>query len=193
MASKLFVVVLLFLLASCASQTRVDLFTLDVPVASKPPQDLLPVTLVVGRPSVLPGYDTPRMAYVTRPHQIDYFSRNQWVDSPAKMLHPILVEALSRRFKNVVNAPSPGDMQLDTEIVLLRQEFSGNSSRIHFVLRALIHRGGQAAETREFEIFEACPENNPYGGVVAANQAVSALMHELSDYCASLAPIAVRH
>ena len=191
MAAKLFVLVLL--LTSCASQTRVDLFTLDVPVASKPPRNLLPVTLVVGSPSVLPGYDTPRMAYVTRPHQIDYFSRNQWVDSPAKMLYPILVEALSRRFQNVVKTPSPGDMQLDTEIALLRQEFYGNSSRMHFVLRARVHRGAQATETREFEIFEACPENNPYGGVVAANRAVSALMQALSDYCASLAPISARH
>jgi len=184
MAAKLFVLVLL--LASCASQTRVDLFTLDVPVASKPPRDMLPVTLVIDSPSVLPGYDTPRMAYVTRPHQIDYFSRNQWVDSPAKMLYPILIEALSRRFQNVVKAPSPGDMRLDTEIVLLRQEFYGNSSRIHFVLRARIHRDGKMTATRQFEIFEACSENNPYGGVVAANRAVSALMQELSDYCASL-------
>ena len=184
MAAKLFILVLL--LASCASQTRVDLFTLDVPVASKPPRDMLPVTLVIDSPSVLPGYDTPRMAYVTRPHQIDYFSRNQWVDSPAKMLYPILIETLSRRFQNVVKAPSPGDMRLDTEIVLLRQEFYANSSRIHFVLRARIHRDGKMTATRQFEIFEACSENNPYGGVVAANRAVSALMQELSDYCASL-------
>ncbi len=192
MAAKLFVLVLL--LASCASQTRIDLFTLDAPVASKPPRDMLPATLVVGSPSVLPGYDTPRMAYVTRPHQIDYFSRNQWVASPAKMLYPILIETMSRRFQNVVKAPSPGDMRLDTEIVLLRQEFYGNSSRIHFVLRARIRRDGQAAETREFEIFEACPENNPYGGVVAANRAVSVLMQELSDYCASLfAPASMHH
>lgn len=170
------------LLASCASPSPVNLYSLDVPVGSGHAGHRLPVTIAVAKPAVQPGYDTAMMAYSTRTHEIGYFSKNQWVASPDRMLFPILAETLSRRFETVLKAPAAADMRLDTDIVMLRQEFSGNSSRIHLVLRAQIRRDGKTV-SRAFEIFEPCKENDPYGGVVAANRAVSRLVREIADFC----------
>ncbi len=177
---------LIFLLASCASQPPAHLYSLDLPVETNQVASLLPATISVGRPTVQPGYDTAMMAYQMRPHEIDYFSRNRWVDTPGRMLYPILIDVLSHQFATVARAPSRGAMRLDTDIVLFRQEFSGDSSRIHIVLRARINREGKVF-SRSFEIFENCPSNAPYGGVIAANQAVSRLVQEISDFAVSAA------
>lgn len=176
---------MVLLLASCATQPRMERYSLDFPIETAPAKDQIPLSLVVERPSMLPGYDTAAMAYMTIPHRIDYFAKNRWVDTPGAMLYPILVESLSRRFAKVSRAPSKGDMHLHTEIVMLRQEFSGNSSRIHLVLRETASIRGKS-EAKIFESFEDCTENDPYGGVIAANRAVARLMREISDYCASL-------
>ncbi|MBY0577536.1 MAG: PqiC family protein [Burkholderiales bacterium] len=178
---------LTFLLASCASP-QIALFSLDAPGGIEPAQNQLPLTLSVGQPGALPGYDTSRMAYVVKPHQIEYFSKNQWVDSPGKMLLPILVRTLSQRFRAVVKSPARGDMRLDSEIVMLRQEFSESASRVHLVVRAQILDRRGVMTTREFDIFENCPQNDPYGGVLAANRAVARLAVEISDFCAASHP-----
>lgn len=172
-------------LAACASQPHVALYSLDVPVGHADPKSLIPATISVGRPAAQPGCDTARMAYETRLHQVDYFEKSLWVDTPDRMLLPILVESLSKRFATVVTAPYPGDMRLDTDILLLRQEFSARTSRIHLAARARISRDGKIISSREFEFFEACPENDPYGGVLAANRAVSSLVRDISDFCAA--------
>ncbi len=175
---------LVFLLASCATQPRVERYSIDFPIETAQPGHLIPSTLVVERPAMLPGYDTVGMAYMTLPHRIDYFAKNSWVASPGAMLYPILVESLSRRFENVKGGGARGDMHLYSEIVMLRQEFSGKSSKIHLVMRERLEMKGKS-ETRMFETFEDCPENTPYGGVIAANRAAAKLVREISDFCAA--------
>lgn len=177
-------VLVVLLLAACATQPRIERYSIDFPIETTPVGHLIPSTLVVERPAMLPGYDTAGMAYMTLPHRIDYFAKNRWVASPGAMLYPILVESLSRRFASVKGGGAQGDMHLYTEVVMLRQEFSGKSSRIHLVMRARLDAKGKS-RTRMFEAFEDCPENNPYGGVIAANRAAEKLIREISDFCAA--------
>ncbi|HQT25026.1 MAG TPA: hypothetical protein PLK99_00315, partial [Burkholderiales bacterium] len=65
------ILLLTLLLASCAVQPPVNLYSLDVPVGQAEHQ--LPLKLAVARPTVEPGYDTALMAYTMRAHQIAYF------------------------------------------------------------------------------------------------------------------------
>lgn len=136
-----------------------------------------------------PGFDQARMAYVRQAHQIEYFAENQWVEAPARMLTPMLVSALERSggFRAVLAAPSAGmgQVRLSTEIVRLQQEFMGAPSKVRFTLRArLIEDGTRSViATREFEAVADAPSENPYGGVQAANVAVSKVMDELAQFC----------
>ena len=166
------------LLASCASP-HVELYSLDPSIPETASAPLLPLAIHVGRPKADPGYETPEMAYTTKPHEIRYFLRNRWVASPSRMLKPVLEQALSKKFSRIAPTPSSADLELDTEIVMLRQEFSGHSSRIHLVVRAQVGEG----KARKFDILEPCPGNDPYGGVIAANRAIARLSAEITQYC----------
>lgn len=154
----------------------------------------VPLTLLVSPPRAAPGYDTARMAFVRKPMLLEYFAKNRWAETPAKMLGPLLVSALEQRtkFRAVVPAGGmvKGDLRLDTELILLQQEFTTLPSRIHLRLRAqLIEQAShRVVATRVFEIFEVAPSDDPYGGVAAANRALARLFAQLADFSATSGP-----
>jgi hypothetical protein len=65
----------------------------------------------------VPGYATPRFAYMQRSRELGYYGRHEWSAEPARMLQPAVTDALDRsaRFAAVVAAPSPAvaDLRLD--------------------------------------------------------------------------------
>ena len=150
----------------------------------------IPLTLAVSLPRAMPGYDTSRMAYVRQPLALEYFTKNRWVDSPAKMLSPLLVRVLEQRagFRAVTSAAGmlEGDVRLDTEIILLQQEFITSPSRLHLRLRAQLveQESHRVLATQEFEAFENTPSDDPYGGVVAANRVLPGLLEQIADFSA---------
>jgi cholesterol transport system auxiliary component len=76
------------------------------------------------------------------------------------------------------------DYRLDCENLSLEQQFSSNSSRVRLALRAQLIdlRSKAALGSRDFELFEAAPTDDPYGGVIAANRATARLLEELVDW-----------
>jgi cholesterol transport system auxiliary component len=147
-------------------------------------------TLLVNTPSARAGFDSPRMIYIKNPHELDYFSENQWVGSPARMLSPLLLQALehSAKYRAVVNVRSAAkaDLRLDTEIVRLQQEFLARPSQVHLTVRAqlLDLQSKRVLATREFDVTEAAPSDDPYGGVMATNRAVKIMLLQIADFCA---------
>lgn len=150
----------------------------------------IPLTLVVSAPRAAPGFDTPRMAYVRQPFALEYFTRNQWADAPAKMINPLLVRALEQRsgFRSVTSAAgqAAGDVRLDVELLMLQQEFTTAPSRLHLRLRAqLVNLANRRVlATQVFETMEAAPKDDPYGGVLAANRALQRLLVQVADFVA---------
>lgn len=151
----------------------------------------IPLTLAVSPPRAAPGYDTARMAFMRQPHALEYFAKNGWADTPAKMLGPLLVRALEQRSGYRAVAPATGmvkgDVRLDVEIILLRQEFTASPSRLHLMLRAqLVEQAGyRVLASRVFEIFESALSDDPYGGVVAANRALPRLLEQIAEFSAA--------
>ena len=147
------------------------------------------LTLLVSTPRAAAGYNTRRMAYTRKLYELNYFSRNEWVDTPGRMLEPILVSALraSGRFKSVI--PSyiqiPADLRLDTEIIVLVQDFSIQPSQSRFILHARLIdlASGQEIANRTFGAQEPISAENPYSGVIALNQALQHILGELITFC----------
>jgi len=85
-------------------------------------------------PRARPGFDTPRMAYLRRPHELDYFVTSRWVDRSSRMLGPLLAQALEQTgsFRAIVQTPGvvPADIRLDTELIRMQQEFRTQPSRV---------------------------------------------------------------
>lgn len=150
----------------------------------------IPLVLAVSPPRAAPGYDTERMAFLRQPHRLEYFAKNRWAETPAKMLGPLLVRALEQRtgFKAVTPAGGmvKGDLRLDTEITLLQQEFTPSPSRLHMKLRVqLVEQASyRVLATQVFDAVEAAPADDPYGGVVAANRMLPRLLGQIADFAA---------
>lgn len=150
------------------------------------------LTLVVNPPHAASGGTSQRIIYVREPHKLEYFAHSEWVDPPARMLAPLIVAALERSgaFRAVVETPSAaaGDLRLDTEIIRLQHDFQTRPSHVRFTLRAYLveDKTRRVVGWREFDATVPSKSDNPYGGVIAANQAVHTVLHELADFCAGI-------
>ena len=188
----------LSLLAGCGSllpkpQPTPSLFVLDdaqSAATSAPRPGAAAATLIVNAPRATAAFDTTHIVYLRHAHEIEYFAHNQWADTPAQMLAPLIVHRLERSgvFRAVVHGPSSvaADLRLDTELVRLQHEFTGASSRVRLTLRAVLVETAtrRVLAWREFDASVAAPSNDPQGGVMAANQAVQNVLSELATFCA---------
>lgn len=146
-------------------------------------------TLVVNTPRADAGFDSPHIMYVREPYKLEYFVHSEWVDTPARMLLPLVVLSLNKAgaFKAVVPATiaAIGELTLDIEIVRLQQDFSAKPSRVVFTVRAYV-LDTQTRKTivwRELETVVAAISDDPAGGVVAANRAVQIALQQVADFC----------
>jgi cholesterol transport system auxiliary component len=153
-------------------------------------------TLLVATPRAAPGFDTRNIVYVRQAHEIEAFAYSQWVDTPAQMLAPLIVNAIERTaaFRAVLRAPTVGsaELRLDTELIRLQHEFTVQPSRVRLTLRAVLFDTAtrRVLAWREFDTSVPSASEDPYGGVVAANRAVGELLPELAAFCARAAPLA---
>ena len=68
----------------------------------------------------------------------------------------------------------------------LQQEFTSQPSHVRFTLRAYLVDSvtRRVIASREFDAAIATTSDDPYGGVVAANRAVHAVLDQLENFCA---------
>lgn len=150
-------------------------------------------TLIVSPPHAAAGFDSKRIIYVRQANQLEYFAQNEWIDTPARMLAPLIVSAIesSGAFRAVVQTPSTatGQMRLDIEILRLQHEFLSVPSQVRFTLRAYLveNKTRRVIASREFDAAVSAASEDPYGGVVAANHAVQRVLEDLSVFCAAAA------
>lgn len=147
-------------------------------------------TLLVSPVESAAGFDTRRMAYLERDYRLDYFADHAWVDSPAAMLGPLLVQVLSGSgaFAAVTGETRgiAADLRLDTVVESLYQDFRTRPSVVRVTLRvSLADANGRALlATRTLEDSEPAATDDPYGGVVAANRVLSRLLPQIAAFAA---------
>lgn len=173
-----------------------SVYTLDVaaPAARTPLQaisagSIAAPTLVVNPPRAAAGFDSPRMVYFRDPHKLEYFAHSEWVDTPARMLAPLIVAAVENggAFRAVVptSSAASGDLGLDTEILRLQQDFGAPPSQVRFTLRATLvdNATRRVLAWREFDETVAAASDDPYGGAIAAHRAVQTVLQQLAGFC----------
>jgi len=147
-------------------------------------------TLLVAAPRAAAGFDTRNIVYVRQAHEIEAFAYSQWVDTPAQMLAPLIVNAIERTaaFRAVLRAPTAAsaELRLDTELIRLQHDFTVTPSRVRLTLRAVLVETAtrRVVAWREFDASVASASEDPYGGVLAANEAARQVLAELSAFCA---------
>lgn len=187
-------VALLALLAGCAALQPTqapspNLHVLQATAAIGAASAKRDLVLEVSVPRAWPGFDTPQMAYVQKPYEVDYFANSRWADAPARMLGPLLAQAVEQTgsFRAVVQTPSavPADLRLTGELVRLQQNFATRPSRIELTLRLQLVdvRGKRVLAGRVLEATETAPSDDAYGGVTAANAALQRVLAQVAEFC----------
>ncbi len=167
-------------------------FALDEPAPAATPSPMPPSTaptLIVSTPRAAAGFDTRRIVYLRQTHELEAFAYHEWVDTPALMLAPLIARAIERSgtFRAVLRAPTSAtaELRLDTELIRLQHEFFVQPSRVRLTLRAVLVdvTTRRVVAWREFDASVPSASEDPYGGVLAANQAVKTLLTELAAFC----------
>jgi cholesterol transport system auxiliary component len=175
-------------------------YALDAaPAVSAPPgagmQNKALTTLVVNPPHASAGFDSHRIIYTREPQHREYFANSEWVDTPARMIAPMLAATIAKTgaFRAVVLTPSAatGDMRLDTEITRLQHDFRGGESHVRFGLRAYLVDSStrRVLAWREFDATVKATSEDARGGVLAAGEAVRSVLEQLAAFCAEASRI----
>ena len=147
-------------------------------------------TLLIDLPRAAAGFDSRRIVYTREAHRLEAFAHSEWVDTPARMLAPLIVAAIESngafRAAVPVHAGAAGDLRLDTEILRLQQEFGAGPSHVRFTLRATLVdlATRRVLAWRQFDDTAAAASEDPQGGVMAANRAVRTVLEQLAAFCA---------
>jgi len=167
-----------------------NVFLLEASPVATAAQQKAEQIIEVAMPHARAGFDTDQMAYTRRVSEIEYFSRNRWADTPSRMLAPALAQAIERSgaFRAVVRdvtAVHP-DLRLETELIRLQQNFTVHPSRVEIAVRVQLVGSGTPSKlaSAQFEESEVAPSEDPYGGVMAANRALSRLVGRVAEFCA---------
>lgn len=159
----------------------------DIPVSRKHSSVIL-----VAAPEARPIYQTTGMAYSNHPYQVQYFSENQWAETPAQMLQPLLVQTLQNtgRFSGVLMPPYAGQStyMLNTQILRFEQDFVNQPHSFKLQAQVSLSRSAsnQLIASKEFSISVPLPQESPYGGVLAANTATKRLLQEVARFVSQI-------
>lgn len=146
-------------------------------------------TILVTTPDASSIYNTTQMAYSTRPFQVAYFAKNQWAESPTKMMQGLMMQTLqnTHHYKAVVNQSYTGryDYVLNSQLIELQQDFTHQPAILRLSMRMnLINSAtGQAVASKGFNVQTHLRDNSPLAGVYAANRASEALLRQMVRFC----------
>lgn len=187
--NKLFLAVSMVLVSACSpvKESITNQYGLESwAVAHKINRQQL--TLYVSPTEAVAGLTTEEMRYTEKPYELRSFAHNAWYSPPADMLAPLMVKSLqsSGFFKVVtfISNADTADYRLDTQLMMLRQNFLKTPSQMDFTVKAVLTNVAQnrmvASKIMEYHI--KCKEKTPFGGVIAANQATKRFTAELTDF-----------
>jgi cholesterol transport system auxiliary component len=147
-------------------------------------------SIFVAEPTTTSIYNTTDMAYSSYAYQIGYFVKSSWAATPPQMLQPLIVQTLqnTKHYTTVTSAVGVGqsDYMLNTQLVQFQQDFTSghNVFKLHARLQLVSSGTNHLIASKDIVIVIPAPQNNAYGGVVAANQAVRDMLAETATFCA---------
>lgn len=181
------VLLLIWLLAACAPFNRpvtpsTRLYLLERAVGGqelKLPRHPGCRLLLVEGLRAAPGYRSSRMVYRREAHRLDFFAYHRWADTPAEMLHPLLLGAIetSGLCAGVTGPTTPvaADHRLEVELLVLQQEIADAGGRVSLEVRMRLYGRGCLLGTGRFREEERAAAD-PGSGAEAANRAAGRMV-----------------
>jgi len=144
-------------------------------------------TLLVLLPENSPAYDTARMAYSVKLYELAYFRDNEWAETPAQMIQPLLVQTLQRTgfFRAILTPPETARTSyvLRAKVLELVQDHTISPPVLRIALRLdLLGGSGRPIAGRDIAVQETMREATPYAGVIAANHALAKVLRMAAQF-----------
>jgi cholesterol transport system auxiliary component len=146
-------------------------------------------SLLIATPDSEPGYDSSRIAYRKQENQIEYYAKHQWLASPARMLSPLIVQAIENTgyYRSVVGAPFSGitTRRLNTRVLYWVQDMEGSRNQLYLAVRvSLIDvASGKLISAKTIAIEEPVLALNPDALAHAANRGSTKLLNQIAAFC----------
>ena len=162
-------------------------FTLDPPPPSAVRTPAWDGILAVTPLTAAAPYRTGAMIYRRRANEFRAFARHRWQAPPARLLETPLLAALTAGgcCRAVMRGDPLGvaDRRLDLRLEAFYQDFTQTPSRVRVRLRArlLDLRQHRLLAVRTLSEEVEAPGDDPYGGVLAYQQALARLAARLGD------------
>jgi len=134
------------------------------------------------------GFDTNALLYQKEAYQLESFSKNAWVSPPADMITPAISANLVRLgyFKAIINSNSSfkADYILNTRLLSLYQDFTTTPSLLLFSINVnlIASQTNTVLASHTFSYSIKTTADTPYGGVLAANKALSEFLQDLATW-----------
>jgi cholesterol transport system auxiliary component len=147
------------------------------------------LSLIVSATQAAPGFDSSRIVFMREPQRRESYALSEWVDTPARMLTPLIVAALASDdlHRSVISTSGAvsADLRLDTELVRLQQNFSSEPSRVRLTLRATLvdAQSLRVLAWQEFDAEQPSVSEDARGGVTAAQQVAQRVLDALRSFC----------
>lgn len=135
-------------------------------------------------------YNSTRIAYSLKQHEVAYYAKNEWADTPGRLLHPLIISSMenSGLFSAVVSTGSAAisDLGLDIELIDFIQIHEDGASNVQLNVRVqlLDLRKRIVLGTENFSMKEKA-DDTPYGAVLAGNIASNRLIPALQNFVKS--------
>ena len=183
-------IILPCLLSACHPMTRTPKYEykLDQYSSHTYPANTKHQSLFINKPTALAGYNRTDMLYVDKPYALTAFAYHAWVDTPADMLLPLIMQSVQamQYFDATASSPivSSTSYRLDNQLLELHQSFMQNPSVLYFSVKVTLTRvaDNQIIASTILQQAVNCPKNTPYGGVIAANQATKQFTAQLTKF-----------
>jgi cholesterol transport system auxiliary component len=145
-------------------------------------------TILITQPDAVAGYQTDQMMYVKKRFAISSFAHSAWTGPPADMLLPLMLQSIQDLgyFYAVSSSLSSEqtDYRLDTQLISLQQNFLTSPSNIDFIAKITLMdvANNKVMASKIISLHIPCPQESPYGGVIAANNATKEFTAQLSIF-----------
>jgi cholesterol transport system auxiliary component len=187
-------ITIVFLLSACSffspvKNEPVNSYVLNTLPEIHPQKSRHRISVLVTEPTASEINNTTQMAYTIGQHQVAYFAKNRWAETPAQMLQSLLIQTFqnTKYFYAVESPPITAqyDYVINTQLLQFEQQFFKHSSDVVITLRVQVIKtnNNTIVASNQFTVREPTPENTPYGGVVAANQAAAKLTAQIVKFC----------
>ncbi len=186
---RLNILTIILILTSCAANYRVpDTYQLTAVNEKSYVTKPVKTTVLVSMPQVASGYQSDSMLYITKNYTLSSFVNSTWDTPPSEMLQPLLNRSLQNThyFYAVFSGPSPAqsDLRIDTTLVKLQQNFTQKPSLLEMSIDVVLinSKSFKVVASKNFSANVTASTDNPYGGVIAANEACQQIMENISSW-----------